>query len=105
MISQRTPPPWCKDRAARPLIGRMTMKLAAAALLALTSTASAQTIVATGPTDGYAQPPRPMSPRVVDGRVGLLLGGSDVGDADGFSMGAAGGLGFRIGAATLRGLF
>src|SRR6185436_20845274 len=41
----------------------------------------------------------------VDGRVGLLLGGSDVGDADGFSAGVSGALGYRVGDLTLRGLF
>jgi len=34
----------------------------------------------------------------------MLLGGSDVGDADGFALGISGGLGYRIGDITLRGL-
>jgi len=70
----------------------------AAALLLVTSTASAQTLVA---TDGVE---RRGAPREVDARLGLLLGGSDVGDADGFSAGASGALGYRIGEITLRGL-
>lgn len=45
------------------------------------------------------------SPRRIEGRVGMLLGGSDVGDADGFSLGVSGGLGYRIGDVTLRALF
>jgi hypothetical protein len=86
-------------------------KLLAAALLAISATASAQTVVASGaayaqPVDAvYASPPGPRAPRTVDARIGMLLGGSDVGDADGFSMGASGALGYRIGDVTLRGLF
>ena len=82
----------------------MTTKLAAAVLLALTSTAAAQTYVASDGRD-YAQPPEPRAPRLVDGRIGLMLGGADVGDADGFSVGASAALGYRIGDVTLRGLF
>ena len=33
------------------------------------------------------------------------MGGSDVGDANGFSMGVSAGLGYRVGDVTLRGLF
>lgn len=44
-------------------------------------------------------------PTRVDARVGMLIGGTDVGDADGFSMGISAGLGYRIGDVTLRGLF
>jgi hypothetical protein len=40
----------------------------------------------------------------VDGRIGMLIGGSDVGDADGFSTGISAGLGYRLGDVTLRGL-
>lgn len=71
----------------------------AAALLLLTSTASAQRLVA---IDGSDE--RPTS-RDIDGRLGMLLGGSDVGDADGFSIGISGALGYRVGDVTLRGLF
>ncbi|HUS31326.1 MAG TPA: hypothetical protein VMZ53_22600 [Kofleriaceae bacterium] len=81
----------------------MTTKLAAAVLLALTSTAAAQTYVARDVS--YAEPPAPKAPRMVDARLGLMLGGSDVGDADGFSAGASGALGYRIGDVTLRGMF
>ena len=77
-------------------------KLLALALLAVPVSASAQVVVA---SDGYAQPPRPPAPREIEGRVGLLLGGADVGDADGFSIGGSGALGYRIGDITLRGLF
>jgi hypothetical protein len=79
----------------------MTTKLLAAALLTISATASAQTYVATDA--GYASAPR--APRFVDARLGMLLGGSDVGDADGFSAGVSGAVGYRIGDVTLRGLF
>lgn len=69
----------------------------AGALLLVASTASAQTLVA---TDTSAQRE---TPREIDGRLGMLLGGSDVGDADGFSIGVSGALGYRIGDVTLRG--
>lgn len=74
-------------------------RLALAALLLSTGTAAAQTAVA---SDGYA---RPAAPRRVEGRAGMLLGGSDVGDADGFSIGLTTGLGYRIGDVTLRARF
>ncbi|HEY5922321.1 MAG TPA: hypothetical protein VIV11_11650 [Kofleriaceae bacterium] len=77
-------------------------KCLAVALLLVASTASAQHYVA---SDGYAQPPAgPPAHREVDGRLGFLMGGSDVGDADGFSVGISGALGYRIGDLTLRGL-
>ena len=78
--------------------GRMT-KLFACALLAAASTASAQNLVATGDVEHRA------APRELDGRIGMLLGGSDVGDADGFSIGVSGALGYRIGDVSVRGLF
>ncbi|HWU88529.1 MAG TPA: hypothetical protein VN253_14705 [Kofleriaceae bacterium] len=74
-------------------------RLALAALLLSTGTAAAQTVVA---TDGYAGSP---APRRLEARAGMLLGGSDVGDADGFSIGVSTGLGYRIGDVTLRGRF
>lgn len=74
------------------------MTKVAAALLLAASTASAQNLVATDTVDHES------APRVVDGRLGMLLGGSDVGDADGFSLGISGALGYRIGDVTLRGL-
>jgi len=82
-----------------------TPRLAAITLLLISSTASAQVVVA---RDGYASPPEetgPAAPRRVEARAGLLLGGSDVGDADGFSLGLTTGLGYRIGDITLRGRF
>ena len=77
----------------------MTTKPALALLLMTTSAAA--NVVA---SDGYAAPER-RTPTRVEGRVGMLMGGSDVGDADGFSMGVSAGLGYRMGDVTLRGLF
>lgn len=75
-------------------------KLAAAALVLLPTVAAAQTYVA---SDGYARPPKAHT--AVDARLGMMLGGSDVGDADGFSIGASAALGYRINDLTVRGLF
>jgi len=79
-------------------------RLAVAALLLSSGTAAAQVVVA---SDGYAPPPPPAAaaPRRLEARAGMLLGGSDVGDADGFSVGLTSGLGYRIGDVTLRGRF
>ncbi len=83
------------------------MTKTALALLLMTTTGSAiapaayANVVA---SDGYAEPPS-KTPTRVEGRVGMLMGGSDVGDADGFSMGVTAGLGYRIGDVTLRGVF
>jgi hypothetical protein len=77
----------------------MTSRLPLA--LILVSTAASANVVA---SDGYATEKTP-TPTRVEGRIGMLLGGSDVGDADGFSMGVSAGLGYRIGNVTLRGLF
>ena len=74
----------CKGVTKGALDGRMT-KLAAALLL-VASTASAQNMVA---TDGMTHE---RTPRAIEGRLGMLLGGSDVGDADGFSVGISGAL-------------
>ena len=80
----------------------MSKTLVAAALLAATTTASAQNYVATDDGDRrYAGPPMF---KQVDARLGLLLGGSDVGDADGFSAGVSGAIGYRLGELTLRGM-
>ncbi len=82
-------------------------KLASLALVAtLVSTASANTVAVEGPSGvvRYVEQPDP-APRRVEGRLGMLIGGSDVGDADGFAMGVSAGLGYRIGDVTLRGLF
>jgi len=77
------------------------LPLASLAPVLLLSTVASANVVA---SDGYAEPAA-KTPTRVEGRVGMLLGGSDVGDADGFSMGVAAGLGYRIGDVTLRGLF
>jgi hypothetical protein len=74
-------------------------KLVAAAVLALSATASAQTLVATGE---YSTPP---APRSVDARLGMMLGGADAGDVNGFSFGVTGGVGYRIGDNSLRAMF
>lgn len=73
---------------------------AAALLLLSTGTAAAQSVAAAD--GGYASPPLP---RRIEARAGMLLGGSDVGDADGFSTGITTGLGYRIGDVTVRGRF
>lgn len=73
------------------------MKLAAL-LLAISSTASANALVASD------EPEAPAKPRFIDARIGMLVGGADVGDADGFSIGISAGLGYKIGDVTLRGL-
>ena len=79
-------------------------RLAVAALLLSSGPAAAQVVVA---SDGYALPPAPApaAPRRLEARAGMLLGGSDVGDADGYSAGLTGSLGYRLGDITLRGRF
>ena len=74
-------------------------KLLAATVLALSATASAQTLVAT------SEPPQPPAPRSIDARLGMMLGGADAGDVNGFSFGATGGVGYRIGDNSLRAVF
>jgi hypothetical protein len=56
---------------------------------------------AIGPSEAE---PATTTPNRIDGRVGFLFGGADVGDADGTSYGVSAGLGYRIGDATLRAL-
>jgi hypothetical protein len=73
-------------------------KLVAAALLTLSSVASAQTLVAVD-----APPEKPL-PRAVDARLGMLVGSSAAGGVDGVSTGISGGIGYRIGDVTIRGL-
>lgn len=80
----------------------MTKLAAALILVATASTASAQHMVATDAGDSSAHR---RAPREVDGRLGMLLGGADVGDADGFSVGLSGALGYRVGDVTVRALF
>lgn len=73
-----------------------------AGLAGTAGTAAAQGVIA---TDGYARPSGPPAERRLEARAGMLLGASDVGDADGFSVGLTAGLGYRIGDVTLRGRF
>jgi hypothetical protein len=73
-------------------------KLAPLALLVLTSSAGAQNVVA------MAEQPSPPSPRLVDARLGMLLGDAVVGDTNAFSPGVSGSLGYRMGDITLRAL-
>jgi hypothetical protein len=81
----------------------MLPKLSLALLVGSTvSTTASANVVA---SDGYATEAKTPTPTRVEGRVGMLIGGSDVGDVDGFSMGVSAGLGYRIGDLTLRGLF
>jgi hypothetical protein len=82
----------------------MSKLLPLALLAASTSMAAAQTYVATDRID-YAREPGEPTYKELDGRIGFLLGGSDVGDADGFSAGATAGLGYRMGDVSVRGLF
>jgi len=77
-----------------------TTRLACLALLATTSTAAANVVA----TDSYARPETPIEKRI-EGRIGLMLGGSDVGDADGFSAGVSAGLGYRLDDITVRAVF
>jgi len=72
-------------------------------LVLLSTTASANTVAT---DDGYASPPPSsigITKQRVEGRVGMLIGGADVGDADGFSMGVDAGIGYSIGDLTLSG--
>jgi len=85
----------------------MRIALPVVTSLLFAGVAHAQVVVATE-GNRYAEPPpdaEPPAPRRVEGRVGAMLGGSAVGDADGFSVGVAAGLGYRIGDLTLRGTF
>lgn len=77
----------------------MTTSFTLAAALVLASSSAFANVVATDGVD----PPEPIH-RALDGRIGMLLGGSDVGDADGFSAGISGALGYRINNLTLRGM-
>jgi hypothetical protein len=69
------------------------------AVMLLSQTAAAN-VVASGEIEQGSK-----AERRVEGRVGMLLGGADVGDADGFSIGVTTGIGYRIGNLTLRGRF
>jgi hypothetical protein len=85
----RPPPP----RPSSAALGARTLIIATTLLSA---TAAADTLVAVAADDG------PPLPRRVEGRLGFMLGGSDVGNADGFSLGVSTGLGVRYGDVTLR---
>jgi hypothetical protein len=71
-------------------------KLGCATLLGLTTAASAQTLVATD---------EPPAPRSVDARIGMMLGGADAGDVNGFSFGGTAGVGYGIGDNAVRATF
>lgn len=95
-----------------------TARSALLGLLALGSIASANTVATDGsvaPTGvvsvapaavvvAQQDPETPLAKRL-EGRFGMLLGGADVGDADGFSVGISAGLGYRLGDATVRAVF
>jgi hypothetical protein len=74
-------------------------KLVAAAVLVLSTAASAQTLVAT------SEPAQPPEPRSLDARVGMMLGGADAGDVNGFSFGGTVGVGYGIGDNAIRATF
>jgi hypothetical protein len=97
----------------------MTKPLAVlASLLALATTASANALVvasdpAAAPTPVVASvaasvaesaptPSSPPAPRLLDARIGTLLGSAQVGDIQNFSPGISGGIGYRIGDTTIR---
>jgi hypothetical protein len=80
-------------------------RLALALVLAATSTAAANTVATDGTYASYDNDDDRPTPHRVEGRVGMLIGGSDVGDADGFSIGLSAGVGYRIGDLTLRAMF
>ena len=85
----------------------MTPRLTFLAIALASAAASANTVATNGSYasyDGGGDDDKP-SLRRVEGRIGWLVGGSDVGDADGFSMGLSLGVGYRIGDVTLRGTF
>jgi hypothetical protein len=77
--------------------------LAIAATMLAARTAAADVVIAADPTS--ATPPRATSgpERRLDARVGFMLGGSDVADANGRSLGFHGQLGYRIDGVTLFG--
>lgn len=75
------------------------MRTCSAAVLLVSSVASANVVVATEVPD--ATP----APRLVDGRIGMLIGGADVGDVDGFSMGVSGAIAYKLGDLSVRALF
>jgi hypothetical protein len=81
-----------------------TLALAAASLATIPA-ASANTVAIDGGNGSVHYEEKTPTPRRVEGRLGMLMGGSDVGDADGFAMGVSAGIGYRFGDLTVRGLF
>lgn len=81
----------------------MMKPLLLALTLALPAVAAANTVA----TDGVSYSEQPKSifggEQRVEGRLGWLIGGADVGDANGWSTGLSAGIGYRVGDATLRG--
>lgn len=71
------------------------MRAAVVVLALVPATAAAQTTIA---TDAPAAPPRD---RRIETRVGLEIGGADVGDVTGPSTGVHASLGYRLGVATV----
>lgn len=82
----------------------MTPRLTFLAIALASATAAANTVATDGAYATYDDDDKPALRRV-EGRIGWLIGGSDVGDADGFSMGISAGAGYRIGDLTLRATF
>jgi hypothetical protein len=74
-------------------------------LVATSAPAAADVAIAAAPMTSPAPPPGPEQHRTrrFDARAGFLLGGADVGDADGLSVGFHGQLGFRVDDVTLFG--
>ncbi len=80
-----------------------TTRLVTAAVLGLAASA-APAAANTVATDGVVverEPETPLAKRL-EGRFGMVLGGADVGDADGFSVGVSAGLGYRLGDVMVR---
>jgi hypothetical protein len=74
------------------------------AISILSAPAAADNIVIAGDPvyPGVVREHRPIPTRF-DSRLGLMLGGADVGDANGFSLGLHAGLGYRVGDTTVFG--
>lgn len=72
---------------------------AVSSVLALAAPAAAETAIATANATSGAPP----ADRRIDTRIGLLVGGGDVGDVTGPSSGVHASVGYRIGALTVMG--
>jgi len=86
----------------KPIVPTLVPALVAALLVPTLAFANTVAIDG-GETHRSAEAPWGGSQRL-EGRLGMLIGGSDVGDADGFAMGVSAGIGYRVGDVTLRGL-